>query len=299
MTTLQMQAAEAAHLSLRPAVPADHEQISNLMSFETHVHRHLDWRAPLDWLGRSPYWVLEDGSRIAAAFACPTDPQSIAWIRLFAFASQISGGAAWRPLWEAARRELAQAGGATAAAIAAQAWIAPILIDAGFELVEDIVVLAWEPGPRAAAPVPPGVVIRSMSAADLSAVADVDAEAFDQLWCNSLEGLTRAFAQASYATVADDGSGVQAYQLSTGSPLGTHLARLAVRPAVQRRGLGAALVVDLIAHLPARREPRLTVNTQAKNAASLALYDRLRFRPTGEHYPVYTRMIQSLGAALE
>jgi ribosomal-protein-alanine N-acetyltransferase len=202
-------------------------------------------------------------------------------------------------LWEAARQELAEGGGATAAAIAAQAWIVPILTDAGFELADDIVVLAWEHGPRPAAPFPAGVAIRSMSAADLSAVAGVDEEAFDRLWCNSLEGLTRALAQASYATVADDGYGVQAYQLSTGSPLGTHLARLAVRPAAQRRGLGVALVDDLIAHLPPRGEPRLTVNTQAKNAASLALYDRLGFRRTGEHYPVYTRVIQSLGAAME
>jgi ribosomal protein S18 acetylase RimI-like enzyme len=269
------------------------------MFFETHVHRHLDWRAPLDWLGRSPYWVLEDGARIAAALACPMDPGSIAWIRLFAFASQISGRAAWRRLWEAALQDLAEAGGATAAAIAAQTWITPILIDAGFELVDDIVVLAWDQEACPPAPIPPGVAIRAMSTVDLPAVAEVDAEAFDRLWCNSPEALTRAFAQASYASVAYDGSGVLGYQLSTGSPVGTHLARLAVRPAAQRRGLGAALVGDLMAHLRARGEPRLTVNTQAKNEASLALYDRLRFRLTGEHYPVYTLEIQSAGAALE
>jgi ribosomal-protein-alanine N-acetyltransferase len=299
MTTLETHAAAAPHVSLRPAALADREQISNLMFFETHVHRHLDWRAPLDWLGRSPYWVLEDGARIAAALACPMDPVSIAWIRLFAFASQVSGRAAWRRLWEAARQDLVEAGAGTAAAIAAQAWIVPILIDAGFELVDDIVVLEWDQGPRPPAPVPPGVAIRAMTTVDLQAVAEVDAEAFDALWCNSLEALTRAFAQASYASVADHGGQVLGYQLSTGSSLGTHLARLAVRPAAQRRGLGAALVGDLIAHLPARGEPRLTVNTQAKNAASLALYDSLRFRLTGEHYPVYAIEIQDPDAALK
>ena len=300
MTTLQTHAAAAAHVSVRPAVPADREQISNLMFFETHVHRHLDWRAPLDWLGRSPYWVLEDGARIAAALACPMDPEldrlDTPFRLCFADSRDARRGADYgRPRCQ----DLAEAGGATAAAIAAQAWIAPILIDAGFELVDDIVVLAWDPGAAPAClAVPPGVAIRAMSTVDLPAVAEVDAEAFDPLWCNSLEALTRAFAQASYASVAEDGSGVLGYQLSTGSPLGTHLARLAVRPAAQRRGLGAALVGDLIAHLPARGEPRLTVNTQAKNAASLALYDRLRFRLTGEHYPVYTLEIQSAGRCL-
>ena len=65
---------------------------------------------------------------------------------------------------------------------------------------------------------------------------------------------------------------------------------------MQGRGLGAALVDDLIAHLPARGRPRLTVNTQAKNAASLALYGRLSFHLTGEHYPVYSLKVEKDGA---
>jgi hypothetical protein len=41
-------------LQVRPAVPQDQHQIANLMFFESHVQRHLDWRAPLEWLG-SPF----------------------------------------------------------------------------------------------------------------------------------------------------------------------------------------------------------------------------------------------------
>jgi ribosomal protein S18 acetylase RimI-like enzyme len=126
---------------------------------------------------------------------------------------------------------------------------------------------------------------------DLPTVAEVDAEAFEPLWRNSLEALTYAHAQASYVTVAEDSAGLLAYQLSTSGAFGTHLARLAVRPQAQKRGLGRALVADLIEHMPPLPEPRLTVNTQANNGASLALYDGLGFRRTGEHYPVYTAQV--------
>jgi len=39
------------NLAIRPAVPGDQQQIANLIHFEGHTHRNLDWRAPLDWLG--------------------------------------------------------------------------------------------------------------------------------------------------------------------------------------------------------------------------------------------------------
>ncbi len=291
MMAFQPPATAAGRAAARPAVPADREKISNLIFSAAHLHRHLDWRAPLDWLGRAPYWVLEDSDRIVAALACPTDPDSVAWIRLFAFASEVSGRVAWRRLWEPARAQLAEQGGATAAAIAAQGWIAPILNDGDFELVETIVVLVWDQGPPLSVSAPKGVTIRVMTPADLQPVAETDREAFDWLWSNSMDALTRAYAQASYASVAEDGSGVLAYQLSTGGPFGMHLARLAVRPAAQRRGLGTALISDLMLHMNLGGEPRLTVNTQAANAVSLALYEKLGFRLTGERYPVYTARV--------
>lgn len=280
-----------ARLSVRLAVLADRDAVSDLMFLEAHVHRHLDWRAPLDWLGQHPYWLLEEGSRLCAALACPVDPLPFAWIRLFAFASRISGRASWRRLWQPARRQLAESGGATAAAIASQPWFEAILVDGGFQRADSIAVLAREGGSPASTRLPRGIGIRPMAATDLPAVVETDADAFVPLWRNSLEALTRAHAQSSYATVAEDGSRMVGYQLSTGSPVGMHLARLAVRGSSQRRGIGAALVCDLIAHMSSDAEHRLTVNTQATNAASLALYHQLGFRLTGERYPVYTTQI--------
>jgi ribosomal-protein-alanine N-acetyltransferase len=292
MTELQRLAAAEAGLKVRPATSGDRAAISDLISHESHVHRHLDWRAPLDWLGCEPFWLLQEGDRILGALACPPDPKMIAWIRLFAFASHVSARTAWRLLWKEARAQLAEGGGATAAAIATQPWLDQILIEGGFEVAGHIVLLEWSEGPRAKAHMPSNVDIRLMTDADLPLVTDVDAAAFEPLWRNSLEALTRAYGQASYATIAQDPAGLIGYQLSTGSPFGTHLARLAVRPGAQRRGVGAALVADLKAHLPSGSEQRITVNTQANNAASLALYHRLGFRRTGERYPVYSSEVR-------
>jgi ribosomal protein S18 acetylase RimI-like enzyme len=278
-------------LEVRPARLADREDISNLIFLESHVHKHLDWKAPLEWLGVEPFMVLQEGSRLSAALACPPDPAHVAWLRLFVFNSQLNGTMAWRMLWPAAREVLEAQGCASAAAIAIQRWLDPILVENGFELVNHIVLMEMN---TQAAPTPVTSShsrIRPMRADDLPQVEAVDAAAFEPLWRNSLEALEHAYGQASYASVAEGESGLVGYQLSTGGVFGTHLARLAVSPVAQRRGLGAALVHDLIEHIPAGREPRLTLNTQSNNSASHALYARFGFHRTGERFPVFALSI--------
>ncbi|MFZ1041724.1 MAG: GNAT family N-acetyltransferase [Anaerolineales bacterium] len=278
----------AANLRIRPAVSADQQQIADLILFEQRIHRHLDWRAPLEWLGCQPYLVLEKDGRIAATLACPPDPPSIFWIRLFAFHSSLSGPSAWSLLWDAARRELASLGGATVTAIVTQRWFESILIENGFALSQHIVLLEWNRQPFKPFPAPAGVTLRPMILDDLPCVAEVDAAAFEPLWQNSLPALSKAFSQAIYPSVAQDESGLAGYQLSTGSPFGAHLARLAVRPEAQGRGIASALISDLM-DCVCRDEnlSHITVNTQSNNMASLALYEKIGFRRTGEQYPIY------------
>jgi len=86
---------------------------------------------------------------------------------------------------------------------------------------------------------PADVVVRNMQPDDLPEVAELDAAAFKPLWQNTLDALERALSQATSAIVAEDAQGLVGYQLSTANPFGAHLARLAVRPDVQRRGVGS------------------------------------------------------------
>ncbi|MEJ5226157.1 MAG: GNAT family N-acetyltransferase, partial [Anaerolineales bacterium] len=78
------------------------------------------------------------------------------------------------------------------------------------------------------------------------------------------------------------------YQISTFGPFGAHLARLAVHPNAQQRGVGRALLADLIDKVSAHGLQRITVNTQGKNLVSQALYRKMGFVPSGESYPVFT-----------
>ncbi len=280
------------NLQVRPAVVADKQKIADLIFLETRVHRHLDWRTPLEWLGHSPYFVLEENGKLSAALACPVDPDPIAWIRLFVQTSHHSELSAWSPLWQAVLRQWAGQGQKVVAAIATQRWFEHVLLASGFTLAQRIVLLEWNEQVFTPPPLPSGITIRPMSFHELPAVVDVDASAFEPLWRNSVDALTKAFSQAAYASVAEDARGMVGYQLSTGNPPGAHLARLAVRPDAQGRGIGAALVGDLIQRIRRSGGTRITVNTQNTNSASLALYQRLGFVRTGEQYPVYTFQVK-------
>jgi ribosomal-protein-alanine N-acetyltransferase len=292
MIAINTSASLRAGLQVRPAIPSDQQQIADLILLASHVHRHLDWRTPLDWLGCSPYWVLVEGRHLVGALACPPDPESISWIRLFAFASHLSGSSVWLPLWQAARNELVESGGATVAVIATQHWFDAILLENGYDPKGQITLLEWNDQPFIPAPIPANINLRTRTVDDLPHVVEVDSAAFEPLWRNSYAALSKAYSQASYASIAEDADGIVGYQLSTGSQSGAHLARLAVRPDVQGRGLGKALVGDLIKHMQNSGGWHLTVNTQADNAASLALYHKLGFRRTGEQFPVYTLQVE-------
>jgi ribosomal protein S18 acetylase RimI-like enzyme len=277
----------AVSLQVRPAVPQDQHQIANLMFFESHVHRHLDWRAPLEWLGFPCYWVVEEAGRVLAVLACPQDPPGVAWVRLFAHAKQLALNDAWKALWGVAQKEIEKQGGATVALIAMHQWLSNLLSKEDFTHTQNIVMLEWKGTEIPEASVPAGIAIRSMQPDDLPEVAELDAAAFKPLWQNTLDALERALPQATSAIVMEDARGLVGYQISTANPFGAHLARLAVRPDAQRQGLGSLIVTDLIRRLKKKGVARLTVNTQSDNLSSLALYAKMGFIVTGEKFPVY------------
>jgi len=272
---------------VRTADINDYQQLSNLIFFESHLHRHLDWRSPLEWLGAPFYWALEEGRQITAAMACPIEVERIAWVRLFVYAGRWSPEDAWTLLWHTARETIGQHGGGTVAAIAMQPWFQKLLAESDFENRQQIVMLEWQHRPWLASQ-PDGVRVRRMTEADLPAVARIDHASFDSLWHNSLETLQRAYSQALYATVAESKAEVIGYQLSTGHGQRAHLARLAVHPAIQGHGVGRGLLSELFSYLKRNGISRLSVNTQSDNKVSLNLYKSMGFNRTGEEYPVYT-----------
>jgi len=279
---------------VRPANIADHQKLSNLIFFESRLHRHLDWRSPLEWLGAPFYWALDDGRQITAAFACPMEAAGIAWVRLFVHAGSWSAENAWNALWQTAREEVAHAGGARLAVIAMQPWFQQILAASNFKNIQQIVMLEWQYQPWAGSEAQ-GIHVRRMLETDIPDVEKTDIASFDPLWQNSLETLHRAYAQSLIATVAENDKGIIGYQLSTGGGHRAHLARLAVNSSMQGRGVGRALLGDLFSKLVNNGMYHLSVNTQSDNVVSLSLYQKMGFIRTGEQYPVYVFDVPAIG----
>lgn len=275
-------------LTVRPAAEGDRQRLANLIHFETLVHRHLDWRPPLEWIGHRPYFVAERNSDLLAALACPPDPPQVAWVRLFAVSSRLPPAQAWQTLWPEARAALRKETQARAAAvIPLQRWFRNLLDRGDFAYTHSVQVLTWMYGEIPSRRAVGAARIREMDAADLTAVLEVDEAAFGPIWQNSYGGLELAYQQSVIATVAELGGQIVGYQISTPTTMGGHLARLAVYPDHQGQGIGYELVRDLLAQFSRRGAQQVSVNTQHNNTASLSLYHKTGFRETGEEYPVY------------
>lgn len=273
---------------IRPVTKWDRLDLTNLVQSERYIHRHLDWRSPLDWIGLTPYWVAEQNRKIVAALACPPDPPEVAWIRMFAVSAALPVEKAWKYLWPAALQELQiLVPRPFAAAIPLSVWFRTQLESSGFTQIDQVIILLWSGDSLPTENHLPQIRIRRMVTEDIQAVENVDRAAFSIVWQNSRSGLQSGLTESAVSTVAENSSGIIGYQISTATSSGGHLARLAVLPQHQGQGIGFALVRDMLAQFASRGARNVTVNTQIGNLSSLALYQKAGFQRTGEEYAVY------------
>jgi ribosomal protein S18 acetylase RimI-like enzyme len=273
-------------VTIRPVQEGDRNQLSNIIHFEARVHRHLDWRPPLDWIGFHPFLVAVENNHIISALACPPDPPGVAWVRMFVSGGNNSHEEMWDLLWSNAQTQLIEKKTTSIAAIPLQKWFRELIQNKGFQHIHDVIVFAWDDTHKEL-PQPEPIKIRGIQKEELPIIQDIDEEAFGPIWRNSLDSLTLAFNQAKLATVAEDESGLVGYQISTPTPYGAHLARLAVRPRAQGHGIGYALTRHLQDQLRVLETLRLSVNTQDHNHVSIALYKKAGFHQVDEAYPVF------------
>ena len=70
--------------TVRTALLSDQKQIGSFLNRAGAMHRHLDWRSPLDWLGYDQFLILEESSKIKALLICTAEPGEVFWMRVFA-----------------------------------------------------------------------------------------------------------------------------------------------------------------------------------------------------------------------
>lgn len=275
-------------MKIRTARIQDSNKLANLIHFEVYVHRHLDWRQPLDWIGQNPFLVLEKNGEIAAALACPPDPPTVSWIRLLTIASYQDINKTWELLWMEALKHLKNSGEVDwVAAMPLHGWMQSLLMKSGFQNHYNVLMLSREfrDLPEDNLKIPG--IIRPSQLDDLTTIRKIDELAFEPIWQNSIEVLTLAHQQSAVATVIEINQEIVGYQISTSTPMGGHLARLAIRPDFQRSGFGYSLLRDLLVRFAERGAQRLTVNTQKDNIPSMSLYSKAGFTTTGEEYPFF------------
>ncbi len=277
--------------TIRPVETKDRSQLAKMIHFETFVHRHLDWRSPIDWIGHTPYFVAESDNRIIASLACPPDPPGVAWVRMFVCSQKISAADSWRNLWPQIEKHLKSEKVNSAAAIPLQKWFRILLEENGFEHIHNVIVFAWD-NHKTQLPKSKPIKIREMREDELISVQKIDEAAFGSIWRHSLDSVELAFSKKVFATVAEDQEGLIGFQISTPSTYGAHLARLAVHPRDQNQGVGYALLRDLQSNFEVPASKRLSVNTQDHNKNSIELYKKAGFIQTNEAYPVYQYNIE-------
>jgi ribosomal-protein-alanine N-acetyltransferase len=207
-------------------------------------------------------------------------------VRVLGLAMGVDANVVWEALWQEAADRLARNRVQHGACLVSGSWQRPLLQQSGF--CETNAVIFYDRSTRHLPEIGRGpAALRRLELLDLDNVSDLDQRAFGHLWRVPRSTLEIAFRQAADASVAEIDGQVAGYQLTTLSPLGAHLARLAVDPRWQGQGLGAALVTGMLHRLHERGTTRITLNTQADNLASQELYRRLGFRQNGDRLPVF------------
>jgi len=273
---------------VRPASQRDHYTLHNFLSAHKYLHRHLDWRDSLDWLGRQPFWLLEENRRLIAALGAPADPPEVAWVRLFGVIPQMAPDKAWQILFSQTLETIStMQPRPVVVSLALRDWFQQLLQRNGFTFYQDIVVFMYDKAPPAPPQLDKSVRLRLMTQQDLPQVEIIDHLSFEPIWRLSAQDLQYAYDKSAYNTVIEVDGEIAGYQMSTSTGFYAHLARLAVRPDLQRRRLGFALVQNLLDYFLTQHACwGVTLNTQHNNTSSIALYHAVGFEETGEKFPV-------------
>ncbi len=275
-------------LNVQEVGQKDEESLVALLRSTTLIHRHFGWVPPLNWLGKQPFLSVFKNRQILAALACPPDPPQIAWIRLFASDQNLPIKEAWHLLWPLAQKKLKKTRPTkTVAAIVLQDWLQEVLQESGFTQECQVSGLTRKITSDPLPNIQSEALIRAMQKKDLPVVQKIDEMAFAPFWRTPPDKLEYAHNIAVIATVAEINQQIIGYQISTGDTLKGHLARLAVSPQHQNRGIGKALLHDLLTKFEQQRYIQITVNTQTHNKISQKLYQSFGFQLAPETYPVY------------
>lgn len=234
----------------------------------------------------------------------PADAPCRAYLRSLALRSGYPPSEYVVPLLAAATAELRTSGEPVQViTYGGERWLYNVLHDAGFDVVDQVQFYELSRPHRRLHKLPAvtnAAFLRPAEMGDLEQLAKLDAAAFPPLWHfghkDMLELLMRTRLQLAVLRNDPDAHGeIVGYTAAiTNSSEELQLARLAVRPDLQGRGIGRQLLRDVVTHAAARQYEHIILNTQTDNDRSQHLYRSFGFRPTSKPVPV---LAMTIGAA--
>ena len=130
------------------------------------------------------------------------------------------------------------------------------------------------------------MTITAMHQEHVAQVAQLEAICFSDPWSeNSVASELRN--PLSLWLVALEGEKVAGYIGSQTVLDETDMMNVAVHPDYRRRGIGEALILELVAQLKARSSRCLTLEVRASNSPALTLYEKLGFSQIGRRKNYY------------
>jgi ribosomal-protein-alanine N-acetyltransferase len=263
--------------------------VRDLLSRNYYSHTHLDWHDTEQWLDNeaAPIRLAWQQNRLVGLMATSVPLNQTCWVRLAAVLDHADLLPVLSALWADLRLELRALGVHTTAWLMIRDWPTEYVGDLGFTFREEIVTLRWAnhtPPPDMSSP---DITVRLARAEDFPTLAQVDQAAFAPPWQMTFNELRQAERVSAICTAALQHGRIVGYQLSTLYFDGAHLARLAVLPDMQGKGVGSALLSDVLRYFARRGVFAMTVNTQSGNQVSQRLYMRFGFHHNGYNLPVW------------
>jgi ribosomal-protein-alanine N-acetyltransferase len=147
---------------------------------------------------------------------------------------------------------------------------------------------------RTAAP-----IIRALRSESAERCAAIHAESFAHPWSPSeFETLLASKATVGAAAVDVASDDLRGFALSRLAADEAEVLTIAVRSAARNRGVGRALMVEVVARLVAARARTVFLEVEPTNLPAIALYTRLGFREVGRRQGYYRKPDGSAATAL-
>lgn len=275
-------------LKIQSGDVCDQDELLSFINGPALAYEHLDWFPSKSRVAEHSTFCLFSSDQLEASLSVAPETQDFAWLRFFFSQRDGKHRSNFDQLVSHAAKWLKEQSVSHLFSLATIEWFENLLIERGFQVQNQLISLATNQISGVRSDAHPKILIRPMRLSDLAEINELDRLCFSSPWQLAHASLEKCYRSSAYASVASIEGQPVAYQMTTRFLDHLHLARVAVHPDCQGKGIAKAVLFDLADHFEGSGIDSISVNTQVDNLASLALYASLGFQQEGTLLPVYS-----------